>query len=337
MSTWTLYGREYDLSQFLKRHPGGELALLLGQGRDCTRLFEQYHVLNDNHIKMMKGFGLPAMADADVFYTDLKKALQRLGDIKCSPAQGAVLTLFGSLYVCAWYGWFSGSWLACVCLPFVSWLFVVNVAHDAAHFAFSNYAIVNEWFAFLSAPLFYNTPYWYLQHNISHHMNTNNVVTDIDLHHTKNLVRSHSEHPWLPAHKYQILTVASLNMLLTTFSENVLFPLQLLFSDGINGRFFGIVNYVLDYNRIALFVQLACSLGMLVYPFFVFGLGKAFFFAFFPYTLTSMMFITVTQISHIQDATQRRTDGWAHWTHQMVDTSLDYRQDSVVWTFLPGA
>ena len=116
----------------------------------------------------------------------------------------------------------------------------------------------------------------------------------------------------------------------------MLFPLQLLFSDGINGRFFGIVNYVLDYNRIALFVQLACSLGMLVYPFFVFGLGKAFFFAFFPYTLTSMMFITVTQISHIQDATQRRTDGWAHWTHQMVDTSLDYRQDSVVWTFLTG-
>ena len=37
MSTWTLYGKEYDLSQFLKRHPGGELALLLGQGRDCTR------------------------------------------------------------------------------------------------------------------------------------------------------------------------------------------------------------------------------------------------------------------------------------------------------------
>ena len=336
MSMWTLYGKEYDLSRFLKRHPGGELALLLGQGRDCTRLFEQYHVLNDNHIKMMKGFGLADTTAADAFYTDIKQALQRMDDIKCSPTMCVVLSLFGGMYVWAWYGWFTGSWLACAFMPFISWLFVVNVAHDAGHFAFSNYAIVNEWAAFLSAPLFYNTPYWYLQHNISHHMNTNNVINDIDLHHTESLVRSHFKHPWLPAHKYQILTVASLNMLLTTFSENVLFPLQLLFSEGINGRFFGIVNHVLDYNRLALFVQLGCSLGMLIYPFCVFGIGKALFFALFPYTVTSIMFITVTQISHIQNVTQRQTDGWAHWTHQMIDTSLDYEQGSALWTFLTG-
>ena len=44
LDTWLLYGRRYDLREFLSSHPGGDLALLLGRGgTDATALFEQYH------------------------------------------------------------------------------------------------------------------------------------------------------------------------------------------------------------------------------------------------------------------------------------------------------
>jgi fatty acid desaturase len=334
--SWTLYGKEYDLTAFLKRHPGGELALRLGQGRDCSVLFEQYHVLNDNHVRMLRGFGLYGEPVPDAFYKELRAAVASLDDIKTTPLMVAILSGLGLLNGWAWLGWYSGSWLSAVMLPFLSWLFVVNMAHDAAHFAFSRYAALNEVAALFSGPLFYNTTYWYLQHNVSHHMNTNHIHADIDLHHVEKLVRSHVAHKWLPAHKYQILSVCALNSILTTFSENVLFPLQLLMADAVNDRFFGAVNHVLKYNRAVLFAQLGLSLGVVVYPFLAFGLLKGLFFALWPFMCGSLLFITVTQISHIQESTQRRSSGWAHWSHQMVDSSFDYAQDSWIWTFLTG-
>jgi cytochrome b involved in lipid metabolism len=40
---WWIYGRAYDLTDFVERHPGGVEAILLGRGRDCTALVESYH------------------------------------------------------------------------------------------------------------------------------------------------------------------------------------------------------------------------------------------------------------------------------------------------------
>ncbi len=40
---WILHGQAYDFTDFVKHHPAGEKAILLGKGRDCTVLFESYH------------------------------------------------------------------------------------------------------------------------------------------------------------------------------------------------------------------------------------------------------------------------------------------------------
>ena len=42
---WTIHNKRYDLSDFVAKHPGGESAILLGRGRNCTILFETYHSL----------------------------------------------------------------------------------------------------------------------------------------------------------------------------------------------------------------------------------------------------------------------------------------------------
>ena len=41
---WTvLKGRVYYLTPYMDYHPGGEQKLMMGAGRDCTKLFDKYH------------------------------------------------------------------------------------------------------------------------------------------------------------------------------------------------------------------------------------------------------------------------------------------------------
>eukprot|EP01084_Bolivina_argentea_P306852 530312_1 len=40
---WYYNGKAYDFGNFVSSHPGGESAISLGKGRDCTALFESYH------------------------------------------------------------------------------------------------------------------------------------------------------------------------------------------------------------------------------------------------------------------------------------------------------
>src|SRR5437868_5693618 len=40
---WFLHGQAYDFTDFVASHPGGQKAILLGKGTDCTILFESYH------------------------------------------------------------------------------------------------------------------------------------------------------------------------------------------------------------------------------------------------------------------------------------------------------
>ena len=62
---WTVYrGTAYDLTPYLARHPGGRWLLNLAIGRDCTALFESYHLRPDVAAGMLKR--LPVLADFPV-------------------------------------------------------------------------------------------------------------------------------------------------------------------------------------------------------------------------------------------------------------------------------
>ena len=40
---WTVFqGKVYDITEYAKVHPGGR-KIFLGKGKDCTKLYEQYH------------------------------------------------------------------------------------------------------------------------------------------------------------------------------------------------------------------------------------------------------------------------------------------------------
>lgn len=57
---WKIYGREYDLTEFMDIHPGGEFALQVSKNSDCTILFESYHIFctREKLAKMMARYEL---------------------------------------------------------------------------------------------------------------------------------------------------------------------------------------------------------------------------------------------------------------------------------------
>jgi len=351
MGEWTIYGEKLDLEAFKSIHPGGELTLLLGEGRDCTRLFEQYHLRNNNHTLMLKSLarkqGLtidPSVQDP--FHADLLRALQLFTyDYTTTPFMLGVILLLGLADAWAWIGWIQGSWLACLLLPFIHWVFVVNVAHDAAHFAFSNSVWVNEIAALVSSPLYFNTAFWYLQHNISHHTHTNEVGLDIDLYHGAPWTRFHPLDRWTGVHRIQIATVAGMDFLWATFAETYLYPTFMLMRNSTSKRFFGDYEKVLLYNTRGLVIQLILGGAVVLWPLLAFSLLKAAVFILYPHFAAGIIFMTITQISHIQEATQRAvTDAGSssssssssRWVRQMVESSLDYSQDSLFWTIVTG-
>ena len=47
---WTvLNGKVYDISLYADYHPGGAEKLFLGAGKDCTKLFNQFHPWVNGH------------------------------------------------------------------------------------------------------------------------------------------------------------------------------------------------------------------------------------------------------------------------------------------------
>lgn len=62
---WTVYrGVAYDLTPYLSRHPGGRWLLNLAIGRDCTALFESYHLRPEVAVAMLNR--LPKLEDFPV-------------------------------------------------------------------------------------------------------------------------------------------------------------------------------------------------------------------------------------------------------------------------------
>lgn len=68
---WTIYrGKAYDITNFIARHPGGEWLVNLAIGRDCTALFESYHLRHDvavqafNKLPVLEGFPVDAVERA---------------------------------------------------------------------------------------------------------------------------------------------------------------------------------------------------------------------------------------------------------------------------------
>lgn len=341
MPEWTLYGQKLDLEEFKKNHPGGDLAILLGEERDCTRLFEQYHCRNASNQTVLKQLAAQQGKEIDPTIKDpfqqevSQMAYDHKGGYTVSRSKIIMLFIFGAILITCWIGWAKGSWVACLLLPFINWVFGVNITHDGAHFAFSDIPWLNDFLTIFSCPLGYNATVWYLEHNVSHHTRTNEVGHDIDMHLSEPLVRSHKSAPWSFLNAFQDITCAILNFTFAVITQTIIFPLRLLFKCEKEKHFFGNYDALLKRSIPKIIIQYVIIAIFITLPFIFFKWPKAIAFVLIPSVLTSIILMTITQVSHIQEEVQPEKPNES-WMRQMVETSMDYSQDSLFWTFATG-
>jgi len=157
--TTTIDGVEYDITQFLNEHPGGDNMLILAAGRDSSLLFHSYHrrlevaeqALNKLPIVSSNKKRTHCEIETDLFQT-LKQRVNKHFESTRQSSRGNTFMLVKSLflvfmtYFTFYLAVVKGYYLLC---PLVGILMAINglaVQHDANHGAFSKNYYLN-WIA----------------------------------------------------------------------------------------------------------------------------------------------------------------------------------------------
>jgi len=200
---WTVHGRKFDLTDFIKRHPGGPHSINLGRGRDATHLVDAYHPHSDKVWEVIMKYEVPASKKAhdaavaagarpaawpprDPFYEDCKKEVRKMfpGGAAAAKATWEPFLLLGLLgtptvYGLLWYAANSGSCLAAFASGVLFVVVNARLLHEAGHFGLSTNWMVNRAIClFWAVPTLCATS-WDLQHVLSHHQYTNSLPADL--------------------------------------------------------------------------------------------------------------------------------------------------------------
>lgn len=329
---WYINGEKYDLNDFVDNHPGGTTAILLGKGRDCTNLFDSYHIMNDNHLTVLKKYG-KVVDKKNELHEDIKKMVRNMGEShKITWRFSFILfILFCGILVGA-YGLSKGYYWALIVMPIFSWLFGVNIAHDASHFAISHNPSINFIISLFSVPA-YNTIFWYYQHVLQHHSYTNDYGHDVDLQHLEPFARfapTADYYRWMKLQHISILVTGSF----TAFVLSIIIPLLGIVNDRLVYKNCHNKHILVHKYKLIIIIQLIEMMVIIIGPFFKFTLGKAILFAVVPHMIFSLIFFTLTQISHIQKECSNITN--KDFIEQMILTSTDYNVTSEFMRIMTG-
>lgn len=223
---WAIYrGIAYDITSFIPRHPGGEWLVNLAVGRDCTALFESYHLRHDI---ALQAFGkLPQLADFPVhavarapypgdskLYSDIKQRVRkevfegreargwhRQG---AELAAAAVLSFAVASYVL--YARYTG-WLAGLVLGIAGGWIGVTIQHCGNHGAMSTVPLINNLLGLCNDLIGGASLMWRYHHQVSHHIHTNDQELDEDVCSCYPLLRFDTRLPRRAWHAWQHLYI----------------------------------------------------------------------------------------------------------------------------------
>jgi fatty acid desaturase len=203
---WTVHNRRYDLRKFVAAHPGGAGAICLGQGRNCTALFESYHSLANEALvraTLARYYVEDCPAGAtdycarfvwsqgggSPFYDSLKARVRAhfkdgrfVNGHRAPPAQWVQLLLMVALSGVALLGFMRGSAACMLALPFAYWWGPSPCMHDGGHFSLSRRPWLNQLLGHLGGAHM-SMLSWQHQHTVGHHVHTNVAGADPDLYH----------------------------------------------------------------------------------------------------------------------------------------------------------
>jgi len=367
-------GQWRDVSAWVEKHPGGAWLLRACHGRDMTPLFHAIHWREETSSKdIFSKLPLaqpPHNVDPYAFQVTAgaPAPLAPTGPARCSSAfaqdVAALLAeefptpesakadmqhwvLIGISLVltgCCWAGWMQGNLLAALVLPFVHWFLTGLTFHEAGHGNLSSNPAVNNAMQFTSLPIVYNPWVFWSSHIFSHHQYTNDEDYDVDV------------HLWSPIRLCEATTVTGppaaflgtkgvdqflLKSTLSTLNTCILAPGRILLDRQTSTR---IDSVPAGVNKPDLALSLLPSLLVILWPVLTFHSDplRMVFLMLWPWLVSGTIWTIVTQVSHIQSECQfppqdELNEGEACWWKRQAETTLEYSQDSVLWTYLMRA
>jgi len=202
-SAWiAVRGKVYNVTDFIKKHPGGEDVLLFAIGRDATLVFETYHDFKVYDVLQKYCIGDLIDNELPVFRKDsllLKALKKRVNDYFKETKQDPKFAPFMYLRYLVIYASVALSWYATFFVPFIynntflqySTVMILgffcaqiglNPLHDASHFTITRNPFL--WKIFGATHDFLNgSSYvvWIYQHMLGHHPYTNIAGADPDI------------------------------------------------------------------------------------------------------------------------------------------------------------
>lgn len=344
-------GKVYDMSSWVKHHPGGRL-ILNGSGREATALFKSYHplyvegLLPKYEIGEVDDYKPFYNWDSD-FYPTLKsrveKFLKEKGYTNNSPYMYFKTCFLFVIWALFYYiAMIKGNIWAAVPLGFIHSHWGITVSHDALHGAYSKYKLLNG-LAGLTMDLMGGSGLiWMHQHNMGHHPNSNrkgdssknDFDFDPDAQSGAPMVRLAPNQPLLWYHRWQFLYIW------------LLFPF-------VTGKWaINDVKYLLrrKYGEIAFFdvrpLDFVIGLGtkafflfyVLCIPLFLHPAWKVFTILAIFMSTASYNFVMMFAVNHLTEDTiyPDETLQDRDWARLQALTSTNFSVGSELWTIISG-
>ena len=197
--------------------------------------------------------------------------------------------------------------------------------HDATHGTLSTDPRVNFWLQFTAHPLFFNVFVWIPQHLLSHHQYTNDEDFDVDLHHFAPAKLS-PDTDYGGDSELNAGWTFVVKGCLSTLGTTLLQPARTLLESATPNFDENITPVPEVVAKEVLALSMAPSVFVLLYPLVAFGLldgdwNQALAAALWPYVGASIIWTTMTQTSHVQEACHEDLPDDACWTARQIAPS----------------
>ena len=330
--------RVFDLSGFYANHPGGKQVIELSKNTDITHLYNSYHwgaTLTQQ--AKNKSFNIREVTGKEL--EALQKANGEINANEDTETDDSIIRLqkhlikrgyYSKNLKTPWWGWLYfavglSGYLYCgaqwYCAPTVNMQYAYGalfgllgffvcgfIQHEGSHNAISNNKWVNRMGACMLLP-WGHPEVWMFKHVIEHHPNTNTLM-DEDIQLEGSILRHHHLNKLSLFHRVQ------------AFSINVL-SIFVSLSHPMNFELWA------KYKQTSL-IYLGSLLG-------VFGthylLNGSFFLAYVPIAMFGLVFVFITQLSHIQEACIDQEKLLAkppNFTKHQIKSCFDYDHDSLL-------
>eukprot|EP00484_Ammonia_sp_Unknown_P001216 CAMPEP_0197023164 /NCGR_PEP_ID=MMETSP1384-20130603/3948_1 /TAXON_ID=29189 /ORGANISM="Ammonia sp." /LENGTH=438 /DNA_ID=CAMNT_0042451351 /DNA_START=58 /DNA_END=1374 /DNA_ORIENTATION=+ len=328
---WIINGNVYNLSKFIKYHPGGSFILNANRRRDCTELFESYHLISSKQDfiqqTLRKHFVRAATVNepqspydwSDPLYLNMKQDLRtsvkqclRENGIESHKASDRYLLLYAIFLVLSVINLFfylHGYYVAAVLVGVLGWVSSTEILHSGTHYAIFSDAATNLLFAKTCGFYHCLSSFWIYQHVISHHSYTNIDGKDLDLdwHDRRYLEFDHARNQYIPYWKI----VSVFCVLNTSLSPIILACIE--WKEGATKKGVDKLRYIHSELRNKCYLDVSLQLAVLfvVFPLLLvyrLGVGKGLLFTILPRFVHGAIYHVFSQISHINRGSFRNQE-----------------------------